>query len=128
MTLIKVMLAILLSGLSFGELLAEEKITKKDSQEILSYLASDELGGRGSGEEGNKQAARFIANKFKNYGLEPIHPPVYITIHPPPPPIDGHGYFQGFTYSYTVRVGLFRSRTVTVKTSNVVGIIRGKTD
>ena len=44
MTLIKVMLAILLSGLSFGELLAEEKITKKDSQEILSYLASDELG------------------------------------------------------------------------------------
>ena len=128
MPLIKVMLAILLSGLSFGELLAEEKITKKDSQEILSYLASDELGGRGSGEEGNKQAARFIANKFKNYGLEPIHPPVYITIHPPPPPIDGHGYFQGFTYSYTVRVGLFRSRTVTVKTSNVVGIIRGKTD
>ena len=57
---------------------AEEKITKKDSKEILSYLASDELGGRGIGQEGNRIAARFIAKKFKEYGLRPLYIPVYI--------------------------------------------------
>ena len=107
---------------------AEESITKKDSKEILSYLASDELGGRGTGQEGNRVAARFIAKKFKEYGLEPIHPPVYIQPVPLPPPVDGYGYFQHFDYSYRVKVGLFRSKVVTVKTSNVVGMIRGETD
>ena len=107
---------------------AEEKITKEDSKEILSYLSSDELGGRGTGQEGNRISARFIAKRFKEYGLEPIHPPVYIQPVPKPPPVDGEGYFQDFTYSYSARVGIFRRRTVTVQTSNVVGIIRGKTD
>ena len=107
---------------------AEEKITKEDSKAILSYLASDKLEGRGTGQEGNRVAARFIAKKFKSYGLEAIHPPVYIQPVPSPPPIDGYGYFQDFDYSYTITSGLFRKKTVTVNTSNVVGIIRGRTD
>lgn len=107
---------------------AEEKITKEDSKAILSYLASDELEGRGTGKEGNRKAAYFIAKKFEEYGLEPINPPVYIQPVPLPRPVDGYGYFQEFDYSYTVRVGLFRRRTVTVKTSNVVGILRGQSD
>ena len=48
---------------------AEEKITKTDSKEILSYLASDELEGRGTGQEGNRKAAKFIAKKFNLYQL-----------------------------------------------------------
>ena len=107
---------------------AEEKITIEDSKAILSHLASDELEGRGTGQEGNRKAARFIAKKFKEYELEPIQPPVYIQPVPLPPPVDGYGYFQDFNYSYTIRSGLFRSKTVTVNTSNVVGILRGKTD
>ena len=63
----------------FGSLLqADERITKQDCKNTLSYLASDELKGRGTGQEGNRVAARFIAKQFKQYGLEPIHPPVYI--------------------------------------------------
>ena len=107
---------------------AEEKITQEDSRAILSYLASDALEGRGSGKEGNWKAARFIAKKFKEYGLEPIDPPVYIQPVPLPVPVDGYGYFQKFDYSYNVRAGLFRRKTVTIKTSNVVGIIRGESD
>jgi len=118
---------LLLSLVAFP-LHAEEKITKEDSKAILSYLASDELEGRGSGEEGNWKAARFIAKRFKEYGLEPIHPPVYIQPIPKPPRIDGDGYFQHFDYSYSVRAGWFRRRLVTIDTTNVVGIIRGETD
>jgi len=118
---------LLLSLVAFP-LHAEEKITKEDSKAILSYLASDELEGRGSGEEGNWKAARFIAKRFKEYGLEPIHPPVYIQPIPKPPRIDGDGYFQHFDYSYSVRAGWFRRQLVTINTTNVVGVLRGETD
>jgi len=111
----------------------EEKITKHDSKEILSYLASDKLGGRGTGQVGNLKAARFIANKFNQYGLEPIDRSVFEE--PAPPispflmqPLDGRGYFQNFNYSYTTRGGLFRTNTTHIKTRNVVGMIKGKTD
>ena len=107
---------------------AEEKITKEDSKAILSYLASNELEGRGTGKEGNWKAARFIAKRFKEYGLAPLYSPVYIQPVPLPPPVDGDGYFQHFSYSYSTRSGLFRRRTVSVKTANVVGRLQGKTD
>lgn len=120
-------LLLLLSSVAFP-LHAEEKITKADSKDILSYLASDTLEGRGTGQEGNRKAARFIAKRFKKYGLDPLYTPVYIQPVPKPPPVDGDGYFQNFSYSRTARSGLFRRRTITVNTSNVVGIIRGKTN
>ena len=114
--------------LMVAPLQAEEKITKGDSKIILSHLASDELQGRGTGQEGNRKAARFIAKKFRECGLEPINRQVSILPVPLPPPIDGYGYFQDFDYSYSTRSGLFRKKTVTVNTSNVVGILRGRTD
>jgi len=107
---------------------AEEKITKEDSKAILSYLASDELEGRGTGKEGNWKAARFIAERFKEYGLRPLYVPVYIQPVPLPPPIDGHGYFQHFNYHYSVRAGWFRRRRVTIDTTNVVGVLQGESD
>lgn len=112
----------------FATEVSESVVTKKECKEILSYLSSDELGGRGIGQEGNKKAALFIANEFKQYGLEPIDPPVTIQPVPLPPSPDGHGYFQDFDYSYTARSGLFRRRTINIKTSNVVGILRGESD
>ena len=75
---------------------AEEKITIEDSKAILSHLASDELEGRGTGQEGNRKAARFIAKKFRECGLEPINRQVSILPVPLPPPIEGYGYFQDF--------------------------------
>ena len=99
-------------------LYAEEAITKQDSKKILSYLSSDALEGRGSGKEGNWKAAKFIAKQFKEHGLEPIEWVGW----------DGSGHFQHFDYQYGVREGLFRRRTVTVETVNVVGILRGSSN
>ncbi len=38
----------------------------------LTYLASDELGGRETGQPGYKLAADFIAARFKEFGLKPV--------------------------------------------------------
>ncbi len=43
-----------------------EKLIKED----ISYLASDELNGRATGTEGEIKAANYIANRFKELGLE----------------------------------------------------------
>lgn len=51
--------------------------------EDVSFLADDKLEGRGTGTEGEKKAAEYIAERFKSIGLE------------------GHGtngYFQDFTF------------------------------
>lgn len=39
--------------------------------EHLRYLASDELQGRGNGSLGMEQAAQYLAEEFRRYGLEP---------------------------------------------------------
>ncbi len=46
-----------------------ETITQKDLLEHLSILASDALGGRETGKAGQKMAAAYIAEQFKNLGL-----------------------------------------------------------
>ncbi|MCS6989635.1 MAG: M28 family peptidase [Chloroherpetonaceae bacterium] len=40
----------------------------------IKFLASDELGGRMTGEHGNDVAARYIASRFLRYGLKPLAP------------------------------------------------------
>lgn len=49
-----------------------QTITASDLEKYLTYIASDELEGRDTGSEGQKKAAAYIANHFKNLGLEPI--------------------------------------------------------
>lgn len=50
----------------------EERILSKTELEThLRFLAADELMGRETGTEGNDVAARYIAEQFRNYGLEP---------------------------------------------------------
>lgn len=44
-------------------------ITISDLNERLSILASDEYEGRETGEKGQKMAAKYIASKFKEFGL-----------------------------------------------------------
>src|SRR5947207_12855272 len=51
-------------------------------RETLSYLASDDLEGRGIGTNGINLAAEYIAGKFKSFGLKP--------------PADHPDYFQPF--------------------------------
>ncbi len=57
----------------------------------ISYLASDELEGRGTGELGNEKAARYISEQFKAIGLEPAG--------------DNGTYFQEFEVVKNIEVG-----------------------
>ncbi|MFM8486053.1 MAG: peptidase M28, partial [Bacteroidota bacterium] len=48
-----------------------QEISEKSLFKTVSYLASDKLEGRGTGTEGEKKAAKFIAREFKKIGLVP---------------------------------------------------------
>ncbi len=55
-----------------------------DLKTDVTYLASDDLGGRAIGTEGEQKAAEYLAKEFENIGLEPK---------------GTEGYFQPFTVS-----------------------------
>jgi hypothetical protein len=48
------------------------EITAAELREHVRYLSSDELGGRKTGQEGNRIAAGYIAKEFASYGLKPL--------------------------------------------------------
>ncbi|MCP9754827.1 M28 family peptidase [Lacihabitans sp. CCS-44] len=50
----------------------QETINENDLKKHLTYIASDELGGRDTGSEGQKKAAEYIMNHLKTLGIEPI--------------------------------------------------------
>lgn len=60
-----------------------QNIDEKDIREHIGYLASDKLGGREPGTEGEKLAVKYIEKQFKSYKLKPL---------------GTDGYKQGFTY------------------------------
>lgn len=73
-------------------------ITAEELQAHVKYLASDELEGRGSGSEGNRKAAQYIAKAFEEYGLKPA---------------GKHGtYFQEFEFVSSVKLGTANSLVV----------------
>lgn len=93
--------------LGVGVLLGQSsspEITAGDLKEHVKYLASDELEGRGSGSEGNRKAAEYLAEQFKSFGLKPAG--------------DDGTYFQAFDFVSAVRLG--------AKNSFVVESSRGK--
>ncbi len=47
------------------------KIERRVLEEHIEYLASDELAGRGNGDEGLHLAAAYLAKQFETIGLEP---------------------------------------------------------
>ncbi|RJP65865.1 MAG: hypothetical protein C4539_12405, partial [Ignavibacteriales bacterium] len=68
---------IVLTGITFSQVPeGYEKglstISKEQLMNNISFLASDSLKGRFTGEQGNLIAAMFIAQKFKDYGLQPV--------------------------------------------------------
>lgn len=66
----------------------------------VRYLASDELGGRMTGEEGAGKAAEYIARNFEKAGLRPLG--------------DGGTYFQKFPLPDKVTPGNDTSLTITL--------------
>lgn len=71
--------------------------------EHIKYLASDEMKGRGIGTQELDKAAEYIADKFKEYGLEPVG--------------DTGSYYQNFDKAFHGK-GNFQLK-------NVIGIIPG---
>ncbi|MBM2840764.1 MAG: putative aminopeptidase [Bacteroidetes bacterium] len=67
------------------------EITAAELKAHVKYLASDELEGRGSGTEGNRKAAAYIADQMKKYGLKPAG--------------DNGTYFQNFDFVAAVKLG-----------------------
>lgn len=59
-----------------------EAITEDHAREWLAYLAGPECAGRGTGEPGYFAAARFVAERFKAAGLEPIGDDGYFQLVP----------------------------------------------
>ena len=47
-------------------------ITSADLKKHLNVLASDEYEGRETGKEGQKKAAKYIAEQFKSSGIPPM--------------------------------------------------------
>jgi aminopeptidase YwaD len=83
------MLLFLVSASVFTQTTPE--ITASDLQTYIKFLASDELGGRASGTEGNQRAAEYIAGLMKKVGLKPAG--------------DNGTYFQTFEFVSSVKLG-----------------------
>ncbi len=78
----RTMKKILLSCLMLGalSLMAQKKLVKSISNEVsqseyqshIYFLASDEMRGRNTATTENAIAARYIAERFRSYGVEPV--------------------------------------------------------
>ena len=66
-----ILLFIPLISLSQENIKYAETITIEDIKKHINILASDSLEGRETGKEGQKKAAKYIANYFKNIGIPP---------------------------------------------------------
>lgn len=80
-------------------------ITTRELRAHVRYLASDELEGRASGKKGNELAARYIADQFSSYGLQPMG--------------DDRTYFQSFQVFTGLIAGKKNQVTITVNDKQV---------
>lgn len=62
----------LFTGFTIHAQIAEPEITKKELEEHVYFLASDELEGRKPGTDGGLKAARYIRDQFISFGLKPV--------------------------------------------------------
>jgi aminopeptidase YwaD len=89
------MLAVLLTPALAADRAGRQSLSPESIRAEITYLASDPLRGRLSGEPGNEMAARYIAQEFARDGLKPLGT---IRQRDPNAPLDGSGYFQPFTF------------------------------
>ncbi len=95
---------LLLSFVSFN-LIAQnvdsDEITAAEVKQHIYYLASDELKGRDTGSKEIHEAAEYIENEFKEYGLTPLF---------------DNSYFQEFPF--IAKIELTGNNSLTFKTNN----------
>lgn len=61
----------LLSTAAFAQTAAKPALDVSSIRADVTYLASDKLDGRRTGEKGNELAAKYVVSKFKKAGLKP---------------------------------------------------------
>ena len=88
-------------------------ISEKDIEEHIAFLASEELKGREAGTADEAKTANYIADLFRNSGLEPAG--------------DDQTFFQEFTINTTILNNPHSTDTSGEKrlSKNVVGLVRG---
>ncbi len=93
-----------------------DDINIEDITEHVNFLASDELKGREAGTAGEATAANYIADLFRDFGLEPAG--------------DEQTYFQEFTINTSILNNPHSTDTTGEKrlSKNVAGIVRGSGD
>ena len=86
----RVLLAVC-AGLLWSPIYSRSTAVRPDAFiEHVRYLASPELGGRGSGTEGLEKAAQYLEGQFKSFGVQPA---------------GTNGYFQPFSITKSARPG-----------------------
>jgi hypothetical protein len=87
-------------------------ITEGDLKEYLYVLASDSMKGRETGAIGQRKAAKYIANFFKEIGI---------------PPYKYNSYFQKFKVRNVRRYGKWKKQVNKkyIKGENIIGYIEG---
>ncbi len=88
-------------------------ITPEDVEAHITFLASDELKGREAGTAGEATAANYIADHFRDFGLEPAG--------------DDRTFFQEFTINTSLLRNPHSTDTTGEKrlSKNVAGILKG---
>jgi hypothetical protein len=82
-TIVSLSLILIVSASTYSQKKALESINKNDLKLHMEFLASDELEGRASGENGLNVAARYLAGQAEHIGLKPAN--------------GEDGYFQYYT-------------------------------
>jgi len=88
------------------------EISAKILQEHVAALASDEFEGRGAGYQGEKEAAKYIANVFKGLELEPHQ--------------KTHNNYEDFLQEFDFQTVTSLKPWEILTSQNVVGFIRGE--
>lgn len=91
-------------------------IIPQDIETHISYLAQDSLRGRQAGTPGEAMAARYIADHFRQFGLQPLG--------------EDSTFYQPFTINMAKLNNPHRSDSVSVPEEeriarNVIGVVRG---
>ena len=93
-----------------------DEISADDIAEHITFLASEELNGREAGTADEAKAANYIADLFRDFGLEPAG--------------DDQTFFQEFTINTSILNNPHSTDTTGEKrlSKNVAGIVRGTGD
>lgn len=98
-------LVLLALVLTLGQAAMAQRINPDLISRTISYLSSDELGGRGTSSKEELKAAAYIAGQFNHMGL---------------PPMGSNGYYYDFTFRHNPNIHDTNTSSLPVRTGRNV--------